>query len=66
MGIFHPTEKIKKKHWLMQTLNHRVQTTFFNNEKIRIELKNQVRLLENNQTTVLAATEIIINTGKVV
>jgi|TARA_B110000879_G_scaffold58423_1_gene82151 LAO/AO transport system kinase len=65
-GYFSSNRKNQKKHWLMQTLNHRVQTTFFSNEKIRNELKNQVKLIENNQTTVLAATEIIINTGKVV
>jgi hypothetical protein len=48
----------------MQTLNNQIQTDFFSDEKLMLELENQIKLLDSNKTTVLAASELIINSSK--
>ena len=48
----------------MQTINNRIQDDFFSDNHLMIELENQIKLLEGNKTTVLAATEKIIKYGK--
>lgn len=63
-GYFTKNRNDQKKHWLIQTLNTQIQADFFHNKNLIIELENQIKLLESNQTTVLAAAELIINSSK--
>ena len=58
-GYFIENRNNQKKHWLMQTINNRIQDDFYNNERM-VEIDNQIELLKKNKTTVLAAAERII------
>ena len=59
-GYFIENRNNQKKHWLMQTINNRIQDDFYNDSKTVIEIDNQIELLKKNKTTVLAAAERII------
>jgi len=63
-GYFMENRSNQKKYWLMQTINNRIQDDFFSDNHLMVELENQIKLLEGNKTTVLAATEKIIKYGK--
>jgi LAO/AO transport system kinase len=59
-GYFIENRNNQKKHWLMQTINNRIQDDFYNNNERMVEIDNQIELLKKNKTTVLAAAERII------
>ena len=59
-GYFIENRNNQKKHWLMQTINNRIQDDFYNNNERMVEIDNQIELLKKNKTTVLAAAEKII------
>ena len=63
-GYFLENRKKKKKNWLIQTVNNRIQEEFFVDQQKIIELENQIELLKNNKTTVLAAADKIMNYDK--
>ena len=63
-GYFMENRSNQKKYWLIQTINNRIQDDFFSDNHLMVELENQIKLLEGNKTTVLAATEKIIKYGK--
>jgi len=51
----------QNKFWLIQTIEGQLKLDFFNNEKIKKELRNQLQLIENNKTTPFTAAEILLN-----
>lgn len=55
---FHRNEQ--NKFWLMQTIETRLKSDFFNNEKIKKELKKQLKLIEENKTTPFVAAEYLL------
>ena len=59
-GYFIENRNNQKKHWLMQTINNRIQDDFYNDNERMVEIDNQIELLKKNETTVLAAAERII------
>ena len=52
--------KSQNKYWLLQTINDKLQSNFFGNEKIKKELEKQYNLLDKNKTTPFAAAEILL------
>ncbi|TWO32508.1 methylmalonyl Co-A mutase-associated GTPase MeaB [Seonamhaeicola sediminis] len=51
----------QNKYWLLQTIETQLKFYFFNQPKIKKELKNQLQLIENNKTTPFAAADYLLN-----
>jgi LAO/AO transport system kinase len=48
-GYFIENRNNQKKHWLMQTINNRIQDDFYNNNERMVEIDNQIELLKKKQ-----------------
>jgi LAO/AO transport system kinase len=59
-NFFNKNRKNQNKYWLLQTINDKLQSNFFSNEKIKKELEKQYVLLEQNKTTPFSAAEILL------
>ncbi|WP_397362195.1 methylmalonyl Co-A mutase-associated GTPase MeaB [Olleya sp. R77988] len=59
-NYFNTKRTEQNKFWLLQTIETRLKSDFFNNEKIKTELKKQLELIDNNQTTPFAAAEYLL------
>ena len=59
-NFFNENRKSQNKYWLLQTINDKLQSNFFGNEKIKKELEKQYNLLDKNKTTPFAAAEILL------
>ena len=59
-NFFNENRKSQNKYWLLQTINDKLQSNFFGNEKIKKELEKQYDLLDNKKTTPFAAAEILL------
>ncbi|TXG38945.1 methylmalonyl Co-A mutase-associated GTPase MeaB [Seonamhaeicola maritimus] len=51
----------QNKYWLIQTIEEKLKSNFFNQSKIKCELKKQLELIENNKTTPFAAADFLLN-----
>jgi len=51
----------QNKFWLLQTIEERLKSEFFNDQVIKTELKNQLQLIEQNKTTPFAAADYLLN-----
>jgi GTPase len=60
-SFFETKRKEQNKFWLLQAIENQLKFNFFNNPAIKKELKHQLQLLENHQTTPFAAAEILLN-----
>ena len=49
------------KFWLLQTIESRLKSDFYQRESIQKELKKQLQLLADNKTTPFKAAEILLN-----
>lgn len=49
------------KFWLLQTIESRLKTDFYQRESIQKELKKQLHLLAENKTTPFKAADILLN-----
>lgn len=49
------------KFWLLQTIEERLKSEFFNDVKIKDALKTQLRLIEDGQTTPFVAAEYLLS-----
>ena len=58
--FFNKNRKNQNKYWLLQTINDKLQSNFFSNEKIKKELEEQYILLDQNNTTPFSAAEILL------
>jgi len=54
----HRTEQ--NKFWLLQTIEERLKSDFYNSETIKFELKTQLELIESGKTTPFAAAEYLL------
>ncbi|WP_299334800.1 methylmalonyl Co-A mutase-associated GTPase MeaB [uncultured Psychroserpens sp.] len=50
----------QNKFWLLQTIEERLKSDFFNQPKIKEELKAQLQLLEDGKTTPFVAAEYLL------
>lgn len=60
-SFFETKRNEQNKFWLLQTIEDQLKSNFFNNLTIKKELKHQLQLIENHQTTPFAAAEILLN-----
>ena len=58
--FFAENRKHQNKYWLLQTINDKLQSDFFSNDKIKKELENQYNLLDKNKTTPFAAADVLL------
>ena len=58
--FFYENRKRQNKYWLLQTINDKLQSDFFSNDKIQKELEKQYNLLDQNKTTPFAAADILL------
>jgi len=54
---FENNRKNQNKYWLLQTIENRLNTDFFNSPKIKKELDEQLQLIEKGETTPFVAAE---------
>ncbi len=62
-NYFHEKRNEQNKFWLIQTIEEQLKIDFFNRSKIKKELKNQLLLIETNQTTPFAAADYLLGLG---
>lgn len=58
---FQSRRQEQNKYWLIQTIEERLRSNFFGRKEVKRVLKEQMTLLESNQTTPFAAAEILLN-----
>ena len=59
-GYFDHKRNEQNKFWLMQTIEDRLKSDFFNNKKIKEALKQQLQLIEQRKTTPFVAAEYLL------
>lgn len=59
-SYFEQHRKEQNKFWLLQTIEDRLKSEFFDNPKVTSELKKQIKLIEDGKTTPFAAAEILL------
>ena len=60
-GFFQEKRNEQNKYWLLQTIESRLKSDFFNNELIQKELNHQLALLSENKTTPFAAADVLLS-----
>lgn len=63
-NYFNTKRQEQNKFWLIQTIEDKLKTDFFNQADIQKELAHQLKLIEDNKTTPFAAAEIIFKLEK--
>lgn len=58
---FEHHRKEQNKFWLLQTIEERLNSEFFNQPKIKVALKTQLELIEAGQTTPFTAAEYLLS-----
>lgn len=53
--------KEQNKFWMMQTIEDRLKSDFYNNPTIKKELHSQLKRIENGDTTPFLAAELLLN-----
>lgn len=59
-NFFDYSRNEQNKFWLLQTIEDRLKTDFYNNPSIKKELKHQLERIENGETTPFAAAELLL------
>ncbi|MCK7591687.1 methylmalonyl Co-A mutase-associated GTPase MeaB [Subsaxibacter sp. CAU 1640] len=60
-GFFEHKRHEQNKFWLLQTIEDRLKSDFYNNPTIKKELQQQLKLIEEGKTTPFAAAELLLN-----
>ena len=60
-GHFQKKRKEQDKFWLLQTIEARLKSDFYENASIKKELKNQLALLDENKTTPFEAANYLLD-----
>jgi LAO/AO transport system kinase len=60
-SFFEHKRREQNKFWLMQTIEDRLKSDFFNHKNIKEALKNQLDLIERNETTPFAAADYLLS-----
>jgi LAO/AO transport system kinase len=50
----------QNKFWLLQTIEERLKSNFYNSDKIKSELQTQIELVEAGKTTPFVAAEYLL------
>ena len=58
---FETKRNSQNKFWFMQTIQEQLKSDFFNRKDVKKELKHQLELIENQQTTPFASADILLN-----
>ena len=58
---FETNRNNQNKFWLLQTIEDRLKSDFYNASKIKIELPQQIKLVEVGKTTPFAAAEYLLS-----
>jgi LAO/AO transport system kinase len=59
-GYFEEHRRAQNSYWLMQTIEERLRSDFFNQAHIKAALKEQIKLIESGKTTPFAAAEYLL------
>ena len=59
-GFFETNRNNQNKFWLLQTIEERLKSNFYNSSKIKSELKAQIKLVEAGKTTPFVAAEYLL------
>ncbi|HKK11407.1 MAG TPA: hypothetical protein VJ945_01145, partial [Flavobacteriaceae bacterium] len=59
-GYFEANRKEQNKFWLLQTIEDRLKSNFFNTPKIKKELDIQLKRIEEGKTTPFVAAELLL------
>lgn len=59
-GFFSHNRTLQNKFWLLQTIEDRLKSDFFNRQKIKTELKVQLQLIEDGKTTPFVAADYLL------
>ena len=57
---FETNRNNQNKFWLLQTIEDRLKSNFYNSSKIKAELQSQLELVESGKTTPFAAAEYLL------
>jgi LAO/AO transport system kinase len=57
---FETNRNNQNKFWLLQTIEERLKSNFYNSSKIKLELPSQIKLVEAGKTTPFAAAEYLL------
>lgn len=60
-GHFQQKRKEQDKFWLLQTIEARLKSDFYENPSVKKELKNQLALLDDRKTTPFEAANYLLN-----
>jgi LAO/AO transport system kinase len=60
-SYFETNRKNQNKFWLLQTIEERLKSNFYNSDKIKVELQIQIELIEAGKTTPFAAAEYLLS-----
>lgn len=60
---FQRNRQQQNKFWMYQTINDYLKNRFYENEKVKEALKEQLKLIEENKTTAFAAAKYLLNLG---
>ncbi|RKE98022.1 methylmalonyl Co-A mutase-associated GTPase MeaB [Ichthyenterobacterium magnum] len=60
-SFFNINRTEQNKFWLLQTIEERLKSDFFNQSQIKKELKSQLQLIEAGKITPFAAAEYLLN-----
>lgn len=60
-GYFSVNRIQQNKHWLTQTIDDRLKSDFYNKPQIKLELKQQMQLIEHGKTTPFVAADYLLS-----
>mgnify|MGYP003139729353 FL=1 len=60
-GYFQQKRKEQNKFWLLQTIESRLKSEFYENPSVKIELEKQLKALDENRTTPFEAAEKLLS-----
>lgn len=60
-SYFETNRNNQNKFWLLQTIEERLKSNFYNSSKIKTELQSQIKLVEAGKTTPFAAAEYLLS-----
>ena len=60
-NFFHHKRRQQNRFWLLQTIDEHLKGRFYNRPEIKSALQEQLRAVENNETTPFAAARLLLN-----
>ncbi|GHC55181.1 methylmalonyl Co-A mutase-associated GTPase MeaB [Ulvibacter litoralis] len=61
---FPKKRKEQNKFWLLQTIESRLKSDFYENEIVKKELEKQLKLINSNETSPFEAAQLLLNLNK--